>query len=133
MTVARFIVPYLASAYSMPDTLPGTPTARWPSVLAPLTTLPSLSRYMLAVAATGACDAACASAAVSSAAARAIGRDFKVLANLMSRAPSSCRRGRAGRDGDEPILGRSPAPRPHLGRTDRAGERHRLGMQSDTA
>ena len=43
-----------ARAISMPDTVPGTPTARWPLVLAPLTTLPSLSRYMLAVAASGA-------------------------------------------------------------------------------
>ena len=30
----------------MPDTVPGTPTARWPIVLRPLMTLPSLSRYM---------------------------------------------------------------------------------------
>ena len=34
--------------------VPGTPTARWPLVLRPLMTLPSLSRYMLAVAASGA-------------------------------------------------------------------------------
>jgi hypothetical protein len=51
---ARFMVPYFSRAYSMPETEPGTPTARCPLVLRPLTTLPSLSRYMLAVAASGA-------------------------------------------------------------------------------
>ena len=50
----RLIVPYLASAVSMPDTEPGTPTARWPLVLSPFTTLPSGPRYMLAVAPSGA-------------------------------------------------------------------------------
>ena len=52
---ARFIVPYFAQRQSRgPTTVPGTPTARWPSVLRPLTTLPSASRYMSAVAASGA-------------------------------------------------------------------------------
>lgn len=50
----RLRVPYFSRAYSMPDTVPGTPTARWPLVDRPLMTLPSLFRYMLAVAPFGA-------------------------------------------------------------------------------
>ena len=54
ITWARLRVPYLFSAASMPDTVPGTPTAKWPLALRPSMTLPSLSRYILAVAASGA-------------------------------------------------------------------------------
>ena len=36
ISAARCIVPYFARAISMPDTVPGTPTASMPSVLAPL-------------------------------------------------------------------------------------------------
>src|SRR5471032_2100876 len=53
MTWSRFIVPYFFSAISMPDTVPGTATARWPLELRSGMTLPSLSRYMSAVAARG--------------------------------------------------------------------------------
>src|SRR5436309_2452327 len=44
ISAPRGRVPYFARAYSSPATLPGTPTAKWPFVLAPLMTLPALSR-----------------------------------------------------------------------------------------